>query len=83
MGFYLLVEIAIVAYTPVMCKLQSLKVGTIIGGIGFILGLLLTLTVLPLKFWAAILLVPYILWSPVGTYVTWVMSQINEQTTIE
>ena len=77
MGFYLLVEVAIIAYTPLMCKLRSLKVGTIIGGVGFILGVILTAIVLSISGWAALLLVPYLLWSPVGTYVTWVMSKLN------
>lgn len=77
MAFYLLVEVLIVAYTPVMCKLRSLKVGTIIGGTGFFVGLLLTLTVLPISGWATLLLVPYLVWSPIGTYVTWQMMKLN------
>lgn len=79
MGFYLLVEIVIVAYTPSMCKLRSLKVGTVVGAIGFGLGAILTLLVIPVSGWAALLLVPYLLWSPIGTYVTWQMSRINYQ----
>ena len=77
MGFYLLVEVAIVAYTPVMCKLRSLKVGTIIGATGFFLGLILTLMVFPISSWAGFLLLPYLLWSPIGTYVTWQMMHLN------
>ena len=77
MGCYLLVEVAIIAYTPLMCKLRSLRAGTIIGGVGFILGVILTAIVLQISGWAALLLVPYLLWSPVGTYVTWVMSKLN------
>jgi translocator protein len=77
MGFYLLVEIAIVCYTPVMCKLRSLKVGTIIGGTGFFLGLILTLLIFPISFWAGLLLIPYLLWSPIGTFVTWQMAKLN------
>jgi len=79
MGFYLLVEITIMAYTPVMCKFRSLKVGTIIGGLGFILGLILFLMVVFVSFWAAFLLVPYLLWSPIGTYVTWAMIPLNNE----
>jgi tryptophan-rich sensory protein len=77
MGFYLLLEIVTIAYTPVMFKLRSLRVGTIIGGIGAILGILLALTVLPIDGWAAFLLLPYIIWSPIGTYTTWAMSRLN------
>jgi tryptophan-rich sensory protein len=77
MGFYLLLEIVTIAYTPVMFRLRSLRVGTIIGGIGAIIGILLTLTVLRISGWAALLLVPYVIWSPIGTYTTWEMSRLN------
>ncbi|MGL5940427.1 MAG: TspO/MBR family protein [Waterburya sp.] len=77
MGFYLLVEIAISLYTLVMCKTRSLKIGTIIGGTGFFLGAILAVLVLPISTTAFWLLVPYLLWSPVGTFVTWQMMQLN------
>lgn len=77
MGFYLLLEIVTIAYTPVMFRTRSLRVGTIIGGTGAIIGLLLTFTVLPISGWAALLLVPYLLWSPIGTYTTWAMMHLN------
>lgn len=77
MAFYLLVEIAIVAFNPVMLRLRSLKAGTIVGGTGAILGLILTLCVLPVSGWAALLLVPYLIWSPIGTYTTWEMMRLN------
>jgi benzodiazapine receptor len=79
MGFYLLVELVIVAYTPVMFRLRSLKIGTFIGGIGAVLGLILTLVVLPVSGWAAMLLIPYLIWSPIGTYTTWEMSRLNPE----
>jgi len=77
MAFYLLVEVTIVLYPPVMLWTHSLKAATIIGGIGVILGLILAFTVLPISGWAALLLVPYLLWSPIGTYTTWAMDRIN------
>ena len=79
MGFYFLVEVAIVAYTPVMCKLRSLRVGTIIGATGFLLGLILSWLVFPVSGWAVVLLLPYLLWSPIGTYVTWQMESLNPE----
>jgi len=45
-----------------MFRLRSLKVGTIIGT-GAIIGILLTLAVLPISGWAALLLLPYVIWS--------------------
>ncbi len=79
MGLYLLLEIVTIAYNPAMLRLRSLKVGTTIGAIGFIIGVILTLAVLPISAWAALLLVPYLLWSPIGTYTTKEMSRLNPQ----
>lgn len=79
MGLYLLLEIVTIAYTPVMFRLRSLRVGTIIGGIGAVIGILLALVVLPISGWAALLLLPYVLWSPIGTYTTWEMSRLNPE----
>jgi len=64
MGLYLLLEIVTMSYTSVMCKLRSLKVGTIIGGTGAILSVMLALSVLQVSEPATLLLLPYILWSP-------------------
>lgn len=77
MGFYLILELLILAYTPVMCKFRSLTMGTIIGGIGFLFGLLLAVMVVKVSVLGFILLLPYLLWSPVGTYVTWEMIKLN------
>ncbi|MEL6247590.1 MAG: tryptophan-rich sensory protein [Cyanobacteria bacterium J06648_16] len=74
---YVFLEALIVAYTPVMCKLRSLRVGTAIGGAGFIFGLLLAWPIGKVSITALLLLLPYLLWSPVGTLVTWQMAQLN------
>jgi translocator protein len=79
MGLYLLLEIMTIAYTPLMCRLRSLKAGTIIGGTGFFISIFLLLSALSVSNWAALLLVPYLLWSPIGTYTTWVMIHLNPQ----
>ncbi|MBD2076673.1 TspO/MBR family protein [Phormidium sp. FACHB-592] len=76
---YLLLELAIVLYSPVTLWLRSLKAGTLIGGIGVVIGLVLTFTVWQVSRWAALLLVPYLLWSPIGTYTTWVMGKLNPE----
>lgn len=77
MGCYLMVEIAISLYTLVMCKTRSLKIGTVIGGTGFFLGAILAVVIMPISNTAFWLLMPYLLWSPVGTFVTWRMMQLN------
>lgn len=74
---YAIVEIAVLAYTPVMTRLRNVRAGTITGAIGFGLGFLLTLQVWGISSLAGWLLMPYLLWSPVGTYVTWVMARLN------
>jgi translocator protein len=79
MGFYVLVEMAIVAYTPVMFWSHSLKAGTFVGALGTVLGAILAILVLPISGWATVLLLPYLVWSPIGTYTTWVMDKINPQ----
>lgn len=77
MAIYLVLEIITVAYIPLTLKLRSLKVGFLLGGSGVILGVVLTLVVWPISGLAAALLLPYLLWSPVGTYTTWEMMQLN------
>jgi tryptophan-rich sensory protein len=77
MGLYLLLEVFTIAYTPVMFRSRSLRVGTILGATGLIICILLTLAILPVSGWAALLLVPYLLWSPIGTYTTWDMVRLN------
>ncbi|WP_414529130.1 TspO/MBR family protein [Nodularia chucula] len=79
MGLYLLLEIVTIAYTPVMFRLRSLRVGTILGGTGFVICLILILAILPISMPAVLLLVPYLLWSPIGTYTTWEMINLNPE----
>jgi tryptophan-rich sensory protein len=81
MAFYLLVEVIIVSYPPITLWTRSLKAGTLVGGIGCILGLALAATVFPISAWTTLLLLPYLLWSPIGTYTTWVMAQLNQDKT--
>jgi tryptophan-rich sensory protein len=79
MGLYLIVEVVTVAYIPATLRLRSLKVGTFLGATGVILGLVLTLTVLPISGYAALLLLPYLIWSPIGTYTTREMIDLNPE----
>jgi tryptophan-rich sensory protein len=74
---YAIVEIVILAYTPVMTRLRNVRAGANVGAIGFILGVVLTTQVWRVSSIAGWLLMPYLLWSPVGTYVTWVMARLN------
>jgi translocator protein len=74
---YMLLEIVTLAYTPIMCRLRSLKVGTAIGATGFFVCAGLAALVWPLSNLAFWLLLPYLLWSPIGTFVTWQMMGLN------
>lgn len=77
MGIYLLVEIVTVAYIPATLQFRSLSIGTVLGGTGFILGSGLALFVWSITPNAALLLLPYVVWSPIGTYATRRMIDLN------
>lgn len=74
---YLLLEIVTVAYIPLTLRLQSLAIGTVLGGVGVGLGLLLMVVVALINVQAALLLVPYLVWSPIGTYATRELIELN------
>ena len=79
MMLYLLLEVVTVAYIPMTLRFRSLKVGFILGAVGLVVAVSLTLLILPMSGWAAACLIPYLLWSPVGTYTTWEMIQLNPE----
>lgn len=77
MAAYIVLELVTIAFTPVLFWSHSLMAATVIGGTGFVIGLLLSIGVFKVSVWATVLLVPYLLWSPVGTVTTWQMKQLN------
>lgn len=79
MALYLILEVVTVAYIPMTLRLRSLKVGLILGAVGLVLAVSLTLLIWPISGLAAALLLPYLLWSPIGTYTTWEMIQLNPE----
>ncbi|HEY9641795.1 MAG TPA: tryptophan-rich sensory protein [Coleofasciculaceae cyanobacterium] len=81
MGLYLLVEIVTVAYIPATLRFRSLAIGTALGGLGVILAVGLVALVWTISSPAALLLVPYLLWSPIGTYTTGKMIDLNPEAT--
>ena len=74
---YLIVEILTVAYIPATLRSRSLTVGKVLGAMGLISAVLLTLAILPISTMAALLLVPYLIWTPIGTYTTSQMIELN------
>jgi tryptophan-rich sensory protein len=79
MGLYLFVEIITIAYIPLMLRLRSLKVGETLGLVGMISGIVLALCVLPISPLATVLLIPYLVWSPIGTLTTDELKQLNPE----
>ena len=74
---YIVLEVITIAFTPVLFWSHSLKAASFIGGSGFVVCVLLALGVVTISVWAAVLLIPYLLWSPIGTFTTWEMDKLN------
>jgi tryptophan-rich sensory protein len=65
------------SYTLLICRTRRLAWGTAAGAAGWIWGLALALATQAVSPTAALLLVPFLLWSPIGTFVTWRMQRLN------
>ncbi len=74
---YLTLLLLVQSYTLVICRSRRLASGTVVGFLGWVWGMALAVAVTRLSPPAALLLVPYLLWSPVGTFVTWRMQRLN------
>ena len=77
MGGYLLLLVLVQCYTWLICRTRRLANGTAVGLAGWLWGVALTVVVASQSQPAALLLIPYLLWSPVGTLVTWQMQRLN------
>lgn len=77
MAGYLLLLVLVQSYTWVICRSRRLSPGTAVGFIGWVWGVALTIAVARVSEPGWLLLVPYLLWSPVGTFVTWQMQRLN------
>ena len=77
MGGYLGLLLLVQSYTWLICRTRRLASGTAIGLAGWLWGGALTVVVLNHSLISALLLLPYLGWSPVGTLVTWQMQRLN------
>jgi benzodiazapine receptor len=77
MAGYLLLLLLVQSYTWLICRTRRLASGTAIGFAGWMWGVALSVATAAVSTPAALLLVPFLLWSPVGTFVTWRMQGLN------
>lgn len=77
MGGYLVLLLLVQSYTLLICKTRRLRNGTMIALAGWVWGVALTVVVWPQSPRAGLLLIPFLIWSPVGTVVTWQMQRLN------
>ena len=77
MSGYLLLLLLVQSYTWLICRTRRLANGTGVGLAGWLWGVALSVLVVRVSQPAVFLLIPYLLWSPVGTLVTWQMQRLN------
>ncbi|SBO42069.1 TspO/MBR family protein [Cyanobium sp. NIES-981] len=77
MAGYLGLLVLVQSYTWLICRTRNLANGTAVGFAGWVWGVALAVLVAPHSQPAWLLLIPYLLWSPVGTFVTWRMQRLN------
>ncbi|WP_216902778.1 TspO/MBR family protein [Synechococcus sp. CCY 9618] len=77
MAAYLVLQVLVQSYTLLICRTRRLVWGTAAGLAGWLWGLGLTIRVAGFSAPAAWLLLPFLLWSPIGTFVTWRMQKLN------
>lgn len=76
---YVVLLVLVESYTLITCRTRRLTTGTVACLVGWVYGAVLALLLLPLSVPAALLLLPYLLWSPVEALVTWQMKGLNAQ----
>jgi translocator protein len=64
-------------YSPIVVELRSLAGGMFVGGLATLLVYILAVTNWRFSRKASLLLLPYMLWGPFGTYLTWLLIQLN------
>ena len=77
MAGYLALLVLVQSYTWLICRTRRLANGTLVGFVGWLWGVALAVVVARASTAALVLLIPYLLWSPVGTLVTWQMQRLN------
>lgn len=81
MVLYGLIAILTASYSPVVVEFKSLIGGLVVGGAATLLVYILAATVRN-SLLAVGLLVPYLIWGPIGTYLTWVLINLNQNVVV-
>ncbi|MBH8556232.1 TspO/MBR family protein [Nostocaceae cyanobacterium CENA357] len=77
MAIYAAIALLTSLYSPIVVELRSLTGGLIAGGLATLLVYILAFVVKPISQRASWLFLPYALWGPFGTYLTWLLLQLN------
>jgi tryptophan-rich sensory protein len=77
MAAYLVLLLLVQSYTWLICRTRRLANGTLVGLAGWLWGVALAVLLAEQTLAAVALLLPYLLWSPLGTLVTWQMQRLN------
>jgi tryptophan-rich sensory protein len=77
MAGYAAIGVLTTIYSPIVVNLRSLGGGLLVGALATVLVYLLAFGVKPISKTASWLFLPYALWGPIGTYLTWVLLQLN------
>ncbi|NWF58289.1 MAG: TspO/MBR family protein [Fischerella sp.] len=77
MGMYAAIAILTSAYSPIVVEFRSLFGGMIVGGLATLMVYILAFLVKPISRTASWLFLPYAIWGIIGTYLTWVLIQLN------
>lgn len=79
-GIYAVITLLTSAYSPLVVEFRSLTNGLIVGGLATVLVYVQAFLVWRISHRASLLLLPYMLWGPFGTYLTWLLLQLNQNT---
>lgn len=77
MFLYIVLGLLTAGYSPLVVRLQSLLAGLIVGGLATVIVYILAIAVRWRSKTASWLLLPYLIWGPIGTYLTWVLLKLN------
>lgn len=80
MSLYTALAVLTSLYSPVVVELKTLLGGLVVGGTATLIAYILAVLVRPTSQKASWLLLPYLLWGPIGTYLTWILIQLNPGT---